>query len=540
MPVFLVNNIMAKSLDGVLTKKAHSKEKFTEEQINHLLMCSDSEVGFLYFAKHFFYIQHSVKGKLLFEPFEYQVGLLNSYHHNRFNINMLPRQSGKTTCASAYLLWYAMFHSDQTILVAAHKFTGAQEIMQRIRYGYELCPDFMRAGVIGYNKGSIEFDNGSRIVSQTTTGTTGRGMSISLLYCDEFAFVQPNIATEFWTSISPTLATGGRAIITSTPNSDEDQFALIWKESQNTFDEFGNENDTGVGINGFYGFRAHWDEHPDRDEEWKKAELGRIGEEKFRREYGCEFLIYDETLVNSIKLSEMVGTEPVSKVGQIRWYKEPKAGNLYLVALDPSLGTGGDYSAIQVFELPSMVQVAEWHHNITPIQGQVKLLREVLRYIQDKIGAENYTSIYWSIENNTVGEAGLVVIADLGEETFPGLFVSEPARKGHVRKFRKGFNTTYGAKISACSRLKFFVEEDKMTINSRPLISELKSFVASGVTFKAKVGQHDDLVSSLLLIIRMSVILAEWDPKVFETLSVTAHIDEDWEMPLPLFVSSNI
>lgn len=529
---------MAKSLDGVLVKKAHAKEKFSEDQIHNLLLCADPVKGYLHFARNFFYIQHAVKGKLLFEPFDYQERLLGSYHNHRFNINMLPRQSGKTTCASAYLLWYAMFHPDQTVLVAAHKYTGAQEIMQRIRYGYELCPDYMRAGVTSYNKGSMEFDNGSRIVSATTTGNTGRGMSISLLYCDEFAFVQPNIAEEFWTSISPTLATGGRAIITSTPNSDEDTFATIWKESQSKFDEFGDEKADGTGMNGFYGFKADWNEHPDRDENWQKAEVGRIGEEKFRREYGCEFLIYDETLINSIKLSELLGKDPIHKMGQVRWYKKPTPGNIYLAALDPSLGTGGDFAGIQVFELPSMVQVAEWQHNITPIQGQVKLFRDILRYIQDEVGAGSANNIYWSIENNSVGEAGLVVIADLGEETFPGLFISEPARKGHVRKYRKGFLTTHGAKISACSRVKFLIEQDKMQINSKALISELKAFIAHGVTFKAKVGCHDDLVSALLLSVRMSVVLAEWDPRVFETLSVGPHLDEDWEAPLPIFIST--
>jgi hypothetical protein len=529
---------MAKSLDGVLTKKAHSKEKFTEEQVEHLLKCSDPINGYQYFAEHFFYIQHPVKGKMLFEPFEYQERLLQSYHDYRFNINMLPRQSGKTTCASAYLLWFAMFHPDQTILVAAHKYTGSQEIMQRIRYGYELCPDYIRSGVVSYNKGSIDFDNGSRIVSATTTGNTGRGMSISLLYCDEFAFVQPNIAEEFWTSISPTLATGGRAIITSTPNSDEDTFAIIWKESQNQFDEYGDVRSDGLGTNGFHGFRAEWHEHPDRDEEWKKVEMGRIGIERFRREYGCEFLVYDETLINSIKLSEMTGKEPITRMGQVRWYKKPSPEHLYIAALDPSLGTGGDYGAIQVFEMPSMIQVAEWQHNVTPIQQQVKIFRDMLKYVQDEIGAENYNNIYWSVENNTVGEAALVVIADLGEETFPGMFVSEPLRKGHIRKFRKGFNTTFGTKISACSRLKFLIEEEKMKIYSRALISELKTFIAAGTTYKAKVGQHDDLVSSLLLVIRMSVLLAEWDPRVFEVLKVTGEIDESWEPPLPIYIST--
>ena len=531
---------MAKSLDGVLTKKAHTKEKFTEEQVKHLLQCADPKLGYMHFVKNFFHIQHPVKGKVKFEPFEYQERLLSSYHDYRFNINMMPRQSGKTTCAAGYLLWYAMFHPDQTILVAAHKFTGAQEIMQRIRYGYELCEDFVRCGVVSYNKGSIEFDNGSRIVSQTTTGTTGRGMSISLLYCDEFAFVQPNIAEEFWTSISPTLATGGRAIITSTPNSDEDTFATIWKESQDMFDEFGSEKNDGLGRNGFHGFIAEWFEHPDRDDAWKAVEMGRIGEERFRREYGCEFLVFDETLINSLKLAEMLGKESLFKMGQVRWYKKPTPGNTYLVALDPSLGTGGDYAGIQVFELPSMTQCAEWQHNLTIVQDQIKLFREIIRYISDELGPDFSNSIYWSVENNTLGEAALIVIANLGEDTFPGLFLSEPVRKGHVRKFRKGFNTTHGSKISACSRLKYFVEEDKMKIFSKPLISELKGFVASGPTFKAKEGQHDDLVSALLLIVRMTAVLADWDPLVFEKLSLEPGFEEDWEAPLPIFVSSSM
>lgn len=531
---------MAKSLDGVLTKKAHTTEKFTEEQVNDLLKCADPNEGYMYFVKNFFHIQHPVRGKVKFEPYEYQERLLHSYHDYRFNINMMPRQSGKTTCAAGYLLWYAMFHPDQTILVAAHKYTGAQEIMQRIRYGYELCPDYIRSGVTNYNKGSMEFDNGSRIVSATTTGNTGRGMSISLLYCDEFAFVQPNIAEEFWTSISPTLATGGKAILTSTPNSDEDTFAIIWKESQDMFDEFGNTKEDGLGRNGFHGYRSEWYEHPDRNDEWKRVEIGRIGEERFRREYGCEFLVFDETLISSLKLAELDGKEPIMKMGQVRWFKKPTPGNIYLAALDPSLGTGGDFGAIQVFELPSMTQVAEWQHNITPIQQQVKIFRDVLRYIQDEIGQDENNNIYWSCENNTVGEAALVVISDLGEDTFPGLFISEPVRKGHVRKFRKGFNTTFNNKISACARLKFLVEENKLKIYSRPLLSELKTFIAAGTSFKAKSGQHDDLVSALLLVVRITVILADWDPRIFESLSVSPHLEDDWDAPLPIFISTNI
>jgi hypothetical protein len=526
---------MSKSLDGVLTKKANTKETYTEAQIQDLLKCMDPDEGYLHFAKHFAYIQHPVKGKLLFDPYEYQLRLLHSYHSYRFNINMMPRQTGKTTCAAIYLAWYAMFHPDQTILIAAHKYTGAQEIMQRIRYVYETCPDHIRAGVVSYNKGSIEFENGSRIVSQTTTGNTGRGMSISLLYCDEFAFVQPNIAEEFWTSISPTLATGGRAIITSTPNSDEDTFATIWKQAEDKFDAHGNEQD--VGINGFHAFRADWWEHPDRDEEWKAAELGRIGEEKFRREYGCEFLVFDETLINSLKLSVMEGTSPILNMGQTRWYKKPTSQYSYVVALDPSMGTGGDNAAIQIIEVPTYEQVGEWYHNTTSIPGQIRVLRDICAYISEET-KHNGVNLFWSVENNGLGEAALLVINDFGEENIPGLFISEPIRKGHVRKFRKGFNTTHSSKVTACSRLKTMIENDQMTIKSKPLISELKGFIATGSSYQAKQGHTDDLISATLLALRMLAVMKDWDPKIYNTFT-QIQAEEDYEAPMPIFISTN-
>jgi hypothetical protein len=459
---------------------------------------------------------------------------MHSYHSYRFNINMMPRQTGKTTCAAIYLAWYAMFNPDQTILIAAHKYTGAQEIMQRIRYVYELCPDHIRAGVTSYNKGSIEFENGSRIISQTTTGTTGRGLSISLLYCDEFAFVQPNIAEEFWTSISPTLATGGRAIITSTPNSDEDTFATIWKQAEQKFDEYGNESD--VGINGFHSFIAHWSEHPDRDDAWKAEEIGRIGEEKFRREYGCEFLIFEETLINSLKLAIMEGNTPILQMGQIRWYKKPDPKYSYVVALDPAMGTGGDSAAIQVIELPTYEQVAEWQHNMTAIPGQIRILRDVCTYIRDI--TNDQSSVYWSIENNGIGEAALLVVQDFGEENIPGLFISEPIRKGHVRKFRKGFNTTHSSKVTSCARLKTMIENDKLIIHSKPLISELKAFVATGSSFQAKPGNSDDLVSSLILALRIMNVMKDWDASVYDTFS-QIDAEDDYELPMPIFITSN-
>lgn len=252
----------------------------------------------------------------------------------------------------------------------------------------------------------------------------------------------------------------------------------------------------------------------------------------------CEFLIYDETLINSVKLAELEGRNPKFNMGQTRWYKDIDPRCTYLIALDPSLGTGGDYAAIQVFEMPSMEQVAEWRHNTTPIQSQVKHLREILKYIQEvgqEKGRGTVPQIYYSVENNSLGEAALIVIRDIGEENFAGLFLSEPIRKGHIRKFRKGFNTTHRSKITACSQLKNLLETNKMKIYSKPLITELKTFVATGIGFKAKSGEHDDLVSSVLLIIRMATVMADWDPTIYDKM--TEKITED-QMPMPIYIST--
>jgi hypothetical protein len=401
--------------------------------------------------------------------------------------------------------------------------------MQRIRYAYESVPDFIRAGAVSYNKGSIDFDNGSRIVSATTTENTGRGMSISLLYADEFAFVRPTIGREFWTSISPTLATGGKCIITSTPNSDEDQFATLWKGANKQFDEFGNP--TELGVNGFKAFRSYWNEHPDRDEKWATETRSQLGDERFRREMDCEFIIWDETLINPGHLIEMQGIDPIERQGQVRWYKRPEAQYTYVVSLDPSLGTGGDPAGIQVFELPTFIQVAEWQHNRTPIQQQVGILTEITKYLAETVPN---TSIYYSVENNTVGEAALISISEIGEENIRGIFLSEPKKLGGGRRYRKGFNTTNSSKISACAKLKNLIESKRMVIVSRPLISELKTFVAHGASYAAKPGETDDLVMSLILIVRMAQMLQSFDSQLDLTMKDSL---EDIVEPMPFFIS---
>jgi hypothetical protein len=180
-----------------------------------------------------------------------------------------------------------------------------------------------------------------------------------------------------------------------------------------------------------------------------------------------------------------------------------------MIALDPSLGTGSDPAAIQVFEIPGLKQVAEWCDNKTPVQRQARILQEICSYISDAIGTQN--NVYYSVENNTLGEAALVAISEIGEENFKGIFLSEPRKAGNTNRYRKGFNTTNKSKLAACSKLKSLIETRRMHIASKALVSELKSFIASGTSFAAKLGEHDDLVMSTLLAIRMMQTLQNYD-----------------------------
>lgn len=505
----------------VLVKSPYKKENYTENQIAEIVKSATDPI---YFIKEYMWIQHPTKGRVKFELFDYQVDLINCYHENRYSINMLGRQMGKSTCAAGYLLWYAMFVPDSTILIAAHKYTGSQEIMQRVRFMYESLPEWIKAGAVSYNKGSIDFDNGSRIVSATTTENTGRGMSITLVYLDEFAFVPPRIAKEFWTALSPTLSTGGKCIITSTPNQDNDQFAQIWNEASKNIDEYGNP--AKVGKNGFASIKYIWSSHPDRDKDWAEKEQSKIGEERFLREHECRFITADETLISSMILQHLSGVDPIRRIGQIRVYNEIQKDKTYVLAWDPSLGTGGDSAAIEVLSLPELTQVAEWQHNKTDVRGQLRMLIAMAEWIKGE-GIEN-DKIYWSVENNTLGEAALVAISEYGEERIPGFFLSEPG------KTRKGFNTTAKSKLAACTKLKYYLESSKMKLHSKNLIGEIKTFVAHGPSFAAKEGETDDLVMATILCVRIVEHLMRYDEATWNYL--VERNSDDFITPMPIGV----
>jgi hypothetical protein len=290
-------------------------------------------------------------------------------------------------------------------------------------------------------------------------------------------------------------------------------------------DDYGNK--TELGINGFRAYRAFWDEHPDRDQKWADSMKAQLGDDKFAREIDCEFIIADETLINPNTLIQLEGTEPVSKMGQVRWYKKPEKGHIYCIGLDPSLGTGGDPAAIQIFEADSTTQVGEWRHNKTDIPNQIKLLSQICKHIADETNEPN--NLYYSIENNSIGEAALISLNEYGESNIPGIFLSEAGKK------RKGFNTTQKVKLTACAKFKTLLESKKMSLNSKALISELKTFVASGGSYAAKIGDTDDLVMASLLIIRMMQHLSDYHVNLEEHM----RDHEEYMAPLPFFAVYN-
>lgn len=535
---------MAKPTIDEAVKRPNSKDDYTNEQ--NLLDLLDCVEDPLYFMKNFMKVQHATRGSMLFSPYPYQEKIIDAFHKNRNVIIMTGRQQGKTTCAAGFLLWKAMFTPDMTILIVANKYLQALEIMERIRFTYENIPNHIRAGVTEYNKGNITFDNGSRIISRATSSDAGRGLSISLLYCDEFAFIPPNKQKDFWSSVRPVLATGGSCIVTSTPRNDEDQFAQIWKSAIDTTDQYGNPKEDGLGKNGWKAVESPWTDmigyDPNRTEEWAEQERYSLGNARFLQEYECKFYSDEETLVHPMTLKRISDhtKDPLFYVGTTRWYAEPKANKGYLVTLDPATGTGGDSAAIQVFQLgPEIVQVAEWSHDNTPPRGQVKTLLQTLLFIdqtlRDMDDQMGEPEIYWSFENNGVGAAIGQVVEHTGEERFPGYLVSDK-RKAGSKNVQKGMFTSRG-KAAECARLKSLIESDRMKINSRNLVRELKFFIATDNTFKAKQGEHDDLVSATLLVVRLLDLVMRWEDK--STNDLREHIDDEEIMqidPMPIVV----
>lgn len=499
-------------------RTANTRIEYTKEQAIEVLRCSQDPV---YFIRNYVMVQHPTKGAMKFNLYPYQVKMIRAYEAGRYTVVLSARQTGKSVTSAAYLLWFAMFHKDKTILIAANKNDNAMEMILRIRYAYEELPFWLKAGVKddGWNKHEIGFDNGSRIVSTATSENSGRGMSISLLFLDEFAFVKPNIQDEFWTSISPTLSTGGSCIMTSTPNGDLNIYAQTWRAAMN------GSVDGGPGSNGYRPVYVGWDEPPGRDQKFKDEEISRIGDRRWRQEYECEFLSSDQQLIDSIYLANLTnqlkGVHPIFDIHGVEFYERVKPTGTYIVGVDPASGNGEDYSAINIFEFPSLKQVGEYRNNTMSTSKLYGVLKNLIRYLED-----NAETVFFSIENNGVG-TGLIALYESDDEPVVSAeFISEPGRD------KLGFLTTAKSKMQNCVTFKELLEKGHMTIKSQHMLSEMKSYVRSKGAYAAQTGASDDSISSVLIVIRIMQEIATYEQAAYDKL-YSANVDEwgeeDWD-----------
>lgn len=490
-------------------KKANEQHEYSPEMIQELVKCSESAE---YFIHNYCEIQNATEGTIPFHLRPYQQKIIRTFANNRLSIALAPRQIGKSWIAGAFLLWFAIFRDEKTVLILSNKNDNAMEMIHRVRFIYERLPHWLKPGLTadGWNKHSCAFDNGSRIISQATSENSGRGLAISLLFLDEFAFVRDSIAEEFWTSVSPTLATGGSCIICSTPNGDINRFAQLWRGANiPAFDIPDDGPDSG--FNGFAPIEIKWNEPPNRDEKFKAKEIAKIGQTRWLQEYECKFISNDPLLIDTVVLANIKERaekiKPVGQAGDIVFYKQPQAGMTYLIGGDLATGTGSDYTVFVAYEFPSLDQVAEFRSNTTSSIVSYHMLKKMIR-IFEKLKC----SIYFTVENNGVGE-GVITLFE-ADENPPDTaeFVSESGQK------RKGMTTTGKSKMQACLAFKEMVERDNVNIRSRVTINELESFIRAGGAYRAKPGATDDSIMATIQVIRMVSEIAKYDDSAYDKL----------------------
>ena len=491
---------MSRATSNPLIKKAGTVDDFTLEQLQELRRCQEDAV---YFIRNYCRIQHPTRGAIDFELYDYQIEMIENFQGHINNIVLSARQTGKSTVSSMFLLWYAIFQDDKTVLIASNKNAGAMEMISRIQYAYMHLPHWLKPGIKedGWNKHAIGFDNDSKIVSTATSENSGRGLSISLLYLDEFAFVSPSIAEEFWTAIAPTLSTGGACIISSTPNGDTNLFATLWRQAM-------------VEANSYKPLFVRWDAPPGRDEAFKEEQIAQIGELKWRQEYECEFLSSDALLIDSIVLNGITkiieDVKPEFEINGVVFWERPKSGVTYLVGVDPATGSGEDFTVLSCWEFPTMRQIAEFRSNTMSSAKVYPVLCNLLKMLE-----RTGSTVYFSIENNGVGE-GLIALYE-ADENPPSTaeFVSEAGKN------RQGMVTTGKSKIRSCLALKELIERSAMHLKSKLLLQELKSFTRKSGSYAAQSGSTDDCVSASLIVMRILEEISSFEQEAFDTLRAT-------------------
>jgi hypothetical protein len=464
-------------------KKANTPIEFTQEQIIEFLKCKEDPV---YFANNYIKIVSLDEGLTQFHPYHFQEQLIHNFHENRFNICKMPRQTGKSTTVVSYLLHYAVFNDSVNIGILANKAATARELLGRLQTAYENLPKWMQQGIISWNKGSLELENGSKILAASTSASAVRGMSFNILFLDEFAFVPNHVADSFFASVYPTITSGKstKVIIVSTPHG-MNHFYRMWHDAEKKKNEYIPTD-------------VHWSEVPGRDQKWKETTIANTSEEQFKVEFECEFLGSVNTLINPSKLRTFVYDDPVKRNAGLDIYEHPIEDHSYMISVDVSRGLGNDYSAFIIFditEFPYKVVGKYRNNEIKPM-----LFPNIIYDV-----AKAYNNSWMLIEINDIGDqVASILHFDLEYENI--LMCSMRGRNGQVvgsgfsgKKSQLGLRMTAGVKKLGCSNLKTLLEDDKLITNDYEIISELTTFAQKGNSFEAEDGCNDDLAMCLVI-----------------------------------------
>ncbi len=464
-------------------KKTNTPVEFTKDDIKEYHKCAEDP---LYFIENYVQIVSLDKGLVPFEMYGFQRGMVSTMHDNRFSIFKLPRQSGKSTTIISYLLHYALFNQNVNIAVLANKSSTARDILSRLQLAYENLPKWMQQGIIAWNKGNIELENGSKIIAAATSSSAIRGGSYNIIFLDEFAFVPSNVAEQFFASVYPTITSGQntKVIIVSTPHG-MNMFYKIWVDAQEK-------------RNDYIPIDVHWSEVPGRDEAWKKETIRNTSESQFNSEFECEFLGSIDTLVSPVKLKQLTYRTPIHSHAGIDVHVRPEKDRTYMLTADVSRGTANDYSAFLVFdvtEIPYKV-VAKFRDNeIKPLLFPTKI-HEV---------AKAYNNAYVMVEVNDIGEQVANTLQfDLEYENL--VMASMRGRAGQVLgagfsggRAQLGVRTTKAVKKIGCSNLKQLIEDSKLIIEDYDCVNELSTFIIKGASYAADDGCNDDLVACMFM-----------------------------------------
>ena len=464
-------------------KRANTQIQFTEEQIIEFLKCKEDPV---YFAKNYIKIVSLDHGLVPFEMYPFQEKLVRNFHENRFNICKMPRQTGKSTTCVSYLLHYAVFNDNVNIAILANKASTARDLLGRLQLAYENLPKWMQQGIISWNRGSLELENGSKISSNSTSSSAVRGGSYNVIFLDEFAFIPNHIADDFFASVYPTISSGQstKVIIVSTPRG-MNHFYRMWHDAER-------------GKNSYVPTDVHWSEVPGRDEKWKQQTIDNTSEQQFKVEFECEFLGSVNTLINAAKLKNLVYEDPIKRNAGLDIHEDPKQDHNYLVTVDVARGLGNDYSAFIVFditEFPYKV-VAKYRNNeIKPM-----LFPNIINQV-----AKAYNNSWVLIEVNDIGDqVANILHFDLEYDNI--LMCSMRGRAGQLvgsgfsgKKSQLGVRMTSSVKKLGCSNLKTLMEDDKLLTVDYDIISELTTFSQRHNSFEAEEGCNDDLSMCLVI-----------------------------------------